>query len=397
MLVAGIGMSGGAVLARLLQDNSDLRIEVLDRGAPPDPGDPTPFTERRLSRSPGLAVPPEEDWLEFHDGARTSRVRKWWSARSAGGGAWLWYGQLSRFRPSDSDLPARLAGVPNHQARAWPLSYQDLVPHYEAVEELLRPYGCDYGMDPATYRAVECASVVPRPHASHFEQVVIDRLRADGLSPYVGQTALGGRAWDIRPVSPTTLDAVDATPPLRARSTWLGLLWDRLPATGVTVTTQAQVVRALVERGRTRGVEVVVRNADGELQVQGIRCRAVVLACGPLETVRVLLTSDLSDRARRVGNSFTLTQERVAYLRTGIPRSTDPGDVVAGSFANVVLKDFYEPPPGPGAPAKCGKFALYDGYAAELPFRHVRNLGLTGGALRAFLTAERHAWSLSAG
>jgi glucose dehydrogenase len=389
-------MSAGPVIQAVL--GSAARIEILDQGPIASPGRVGDFDEQTLSRSPGLSVPADTDWIEFRGEAEADRVQKWWSARMAGGGAWLWYGQLSRFQPSDFNMPCRLKDVDGHDARAWPVGYDELRPHYEAVESSLLPYGNAYGMDPAAYASLECSTYIERPAPSHFERSVIDRLSSAGFSPYVGQTVLGGRAWDVHPISPLRncqggVESV-AAHPFTMRRTWIGLLGQQIADTAnVHIAGDTVVARIIVRHGKALGVEALERTGDGQVRTVHIKSPIVVLACGTLETVRILLMSDLPNRAGLLGAAFTLTQERVAYALGDIARSEAVEDLRDGTFANVVLKEFYEPRES-GAPVKCGKFALYDGYAAELPYRHVRNLGLRGEELANFLSRERTTYAV---
>ncbi|WP_326646435.1 TIGR01459 family HAD-type hydrolase [Streptomyces anthocyanicus] len=390
IVIVGMGISGGPVIDEIVGSHAGC-IEIIDRGDASADWLGKSFDEHVLSRSPGLSIPVRDDWVEFRDSeGRLSRLQKWWSARPAGGGSWLWYGQLSRFQASDLRMPALLRDVPRHTARDWPLSYNTLGDHYRPVEEKLQPYGSSYGMASTQYATVECETFVERPEASDFERQMIDRLSHTGLHPYVGQTVLGGRAYDVHPVDPMALESDCAAPgPLRLRQTWLGLLRKRLDnAANVRLTGRTVVTRLLTERGDVRGVETVTLEKDGTAVTERISAPLVVLACGALETTRILLMSDLPDRHQRLGRSFTLTLERVAYLLTDIPRSSRQLDIRAGLFANVVVKDFYQPA-GAKSPVKGGKFALCDGYAAELPYRHIHNLGLTGRSLAKFLDAER--------
>lgn len=396
VVVVGLGMSAGPVLDAVLNGGHGT-VEVIDRGELGPRWPDHHLGEHLMGGRSGLSVPADEDWVEMRGGSgRVTRVGKWWAARWAGGGAWLWYGQLSRFRESDLAMPGRLAGVPGHQAREWPICFAELTEHYRAVESVLLPYGHPYGMSDDVYSRVECAAYARRPRASAFEQQVIDRLAAGGLRPYVGQTALGGRAWDMRPTSPTAAvpDDDGLRPPLRTRRTWIGVVRDRLlEGTRCQVTPNTTVVRVFVDRGEVSGLETVRRARDNSVVVERIRARTVILACGALETIRILLMSELPNRNGLLGASFTLTQERVAYIPTDIERDRDVRAQREGTYANVVVKDFYDGPPG-GAPVKCGKFALYDGYAAELPHRHARNLGLQGEALKRFVEDERRRYAV---
>ena len=387
-------MTGGAFVSGLLGGFTG-RLEVLDSGLPFEPWLARRFRERALSSASAVSVPMHQDWVEFESlEGSVARARKWWSSRPVGGGSWLWYGQLSRFRPSDLDMPRRLARVEGHSARSWPMEYRELEPHYAAVERLLQPYGCSYGMAPQSYAQADCREYVERPGPSHFERVVMDRLVSGGLRPHIGQTALGGRAWDVHPVSPLAVEDSAWAHPFSRRRTWIGhLLEIAVRTTDVQMYPNTTVVRVLVEHGVTQGVEAVELHADGTTRTVSIRSPLVVLGAGALETVRILLSSELPDRGRLIGKSFTFTQERVAYLPSDIRRSEAVDDLRMGMFANVSLKEFYDPVED-GAPVKCGKFALYDGYAAELPYRHVRNLRLTGRDLSTFLARERERYAV---
>lgn len=394
LVVAGAGMSAGPVLDVILRGFPG-RVEVIDRGDLTGGWQANPFYGTARSAPLDLTVPLKDDWVEFHDGSRAvSRIQKWWSARLTGGGAWLWYGQMSRFQPSDLDMPGLLSDIEDHSATKWPLSFDELAHYYAQVELALQPYGCSYGMDRAAYQGIECLSHIERPDASYFERSLINRLVFAGYRPYIGQTALGGRAWDRRPVPPLDLMGTVPDHPMHLRKTWIGLIRDRLITSGnVRVTANTAVARILFHGGAVTGVEIVERRPDGSTSVSRVRATLVVLACGAVETVRILLNSSLPDRNRMVGKSFTLTQERVAYLMTDIKRSHDPLDEAAATFANVVVKDFYQPT-DPDSPVKCGKFALYDGYRAELPDRHAHNLRLRGSDLTAFIAEERSRYAV---
>ncbi|MDH6139339.1 choline dehydrogenase-like flavoprotein [Kitasatospora sp. GP30] len=395
--VVGLGMTGGPVLERLLDGSRAGRIAVLDRGEIWDPAAVSHPGEAELAGGSPLSVPAREDCVLFTDGTAPRPLAKWWSARRAGGGALLWYGQLSRFKPSDLRMGSLAGDLPDTELRDWPLEFGELAAGYRRIEERLRPYGSSYGHPYARYTALEGPNYRDRGVPSHFERTVIDRLQADGLQPYVGRSCLGGRAWDLHPVSPLTGRLPERPDlPLLHRPNWYARLYRRLHQDPrVRLTGGVYVVRVLVEHGTVRGVEFVERDRNGRPRVRRLRAGTVVLACGAMETVRILLTSGLPNANGLLGKRFTCTLERVAYLLTGEPRSAAAADRLAGLHATVAVKDFYDLGGDPVL-RKGGKFALYDGLVAETPARHVRNLRLRGRALADFLAAEREHYVVKA-
>ncbi|GAA3075351.1 GMC oxidoreductase [Streptosporangium carneum] len=387
-VVVGFGLTGAPVLERLLGAHGANDVVVLDRGAFWEPADHSFPDERSLALDRPLTIAPEEDHVLLRVPGGERPLRKWWSARLAGGGSWLWYGQLSRFRSSDLRMRSSLGDAFGPELRDWPLDFAELENSYAHVQERLRPFGCAYGHTEPAYREFDGGPYRRRPGPSHFERVLVDGLQRDGLDAYVGQSCLGGRAWDSCPVSPVTGRPADRGRPMLARPNWYVGLYDRLRADPrVRLLGGSYVSRVLVEAGAVQGVEFVRRDEDGDLRTRRIRCRTVVLAPGALETARILLTSDLPNRNGLLGRGFTFTLERTGYLVTAEPRSRELTDRLAGLYGNVVVKDFYDL--GDAGPLrKGGKFALYDAYVAETPARHVRNLKMFGAELAEFLRAE---------
>ncbi|MFI7538308.1 GMC oxidoreductase [Streptosporangium sp. NPDC049376] len=389
-VVVGFGLTGAPVLERLLGASGAGDVAVLDRGAFWEPEGHAFPGERSLILDRPLTVDPREDHVLLRTpGAGPARLRKWWASRLAGGGSWLWYGQLSRFRPSDLRMRSAYGGALGPEVRDWPIDFAELDRAYAHIQGRLRPFGCAYGHTEAAYRDFDGGPYLERPGPSHLERLMVDRLGRDGLNAYVGQSCLGGRAWDTCPVSPVTGRAAERGRPMLARPNWYVDLYGTLREDPrVRLLGGCYVSRVLVDGGVVQGVEYLQRDDAGDLRTRRIRCGTVVLAPGALETNRILLSSDLPDRNGLLGRRFTFTLERTAYLVTAEPRERDLADRLAGLYGNVVIKDFYDL--GETGPLrKGGKFALYDAYVAESPARHVRNLRMRGPELARFLRAER--------
>lgn len=235
VVVVGFGMAAGALLTSLRERIGTARVLVLDRGEVWDPARFPAPTADDIASGAGLSIPKGSDHVELAAGDTTARLGKWWSAARAGGGALLWYGQLSRFRPSDFSMGSLGCRVRDTELRDWPLGYEDLLPAYRAVERALLPYGSPYGWSNDEYASLDCEFWRPRGHISDFEVRTLDALRSAGLQAYVGQTCLGGRAWEADPVHPDDARAngraagSGAVHPLLLRPNWYSSLLPRSP------------------------------------------------------------------------------------------------------------------------------------------------------------------------
>ncbi len=397
LIVVGLGISGGPLFEYLSRSLTDKSVLVIDRGELWDYRS-TPYPlEDDLQSGRGLTLGLSTDAVLLHvpETEGDIPVAKWWAPELAGGGSVLWYGQVSRFLRSDFCMADRVGPSSRFsEVRNWPLSFDRLAPFYKRIERMLGPIGCDYGYARREYLGLDCSHVILRPSPSHFERSVIDALRAHDIRGYVGQTCLGGRAWDLLPVNPLTLAEEEGNRfPLAHRNNWYRRNYDLLvQRDDIQRVGNAYVTRLLVKAGQVRGVCVTDTRQPNCPTVE-IAAKCVVLACGTLETVRILLSSDLPNHNDLLGRRISFTTERNAYLVTRIPRSTSPSDSRAGSFASVVVKDFYNPV-GPDVPFKGGKVSIYDALSAEVPYRRIGNFGLQGERLQALLAHERECYVL---
>ncbi len=121
VIVVGSGAGGCAAAYKLVR--AGLRVALVEKGEAL-PRDGSTLSVQRVIRDGafksteawrdgnGRAVLPEE---HFNVGGKT----KWYGAA------------LARFRPIE------FAAEPEHQCRAWPVGYEDLVPYYDEIENLL--------------------------------------------------------------------------------------------------------------------------------------------------------------------------------------------------------------------------------------------------------------------
>ncbi len=211
--------------------------------------------------------------------------------RGLGGTSAMWGGRCMPFDPIDFEARAH---VPNS---GWPVSYQDLKPWYEQAQGY-----------------VDCGPFVYDSDASGLAGSLVDGLQGEAL-----QTRSLER-W-----SPPTHFGKSLGPELVENSS-------------VSVVTEAVVTG--FERGPDEAIQSVHCQSAKSKRRFRVRAKQFVLACGGLETTRLLLASASPDRPALGDQSGWLGRGYMCHLRGVIARivlepggklifgyETDPGGV----------------------------------------------------------------------
>ncbi|WP_349367921.1 GMC oxidoreductase [Salinarimonas sp.] len=353
VLIVGAGLSGSAALARLLRAAPRERVLVVDEG-----GDPANGTGAEAARVV----------LRASDRTATT-LDPWWTDRRLGGAANLWYGQISRFEPIDfASLAFPGEGGSVARSRPWPIDRAALDPFYDFVETLLSPVSAAPALNPGA-RLPE--GWTARRRVGRAERAIHEALAAGGWEPHAGATCLGGHAWAAAPIDPVTLAPLRSGGPAdHARNP----VWHTRRATeGATRATLWVGARVLSVAPRGDDLEVRVERADG---VARVRARAIVLACGVLETVALLRRSGLTHP--RLGRDFTFTTEATAYVATDLRRCASATELAIARMAAISTKGLYAPSV-PGL-VKGGKISAYDARGFEGDARHERKIRAATGS-----------------
>lgn len=134
LIVVGTGFASSFFLTRYLQTASaDAKILVLERGVL------TPHADNVAAR--------DNDYIAKAEPFITRSglpEKKWIFNIAFGGGSNCWWGNAPRFLPADFEMRSRF-GVGDD----WPISYDDLAPHYAVAESML---GLSGSPDAAPYR-----------------------------------------------------------------------------------------------------------------------------------------------------------------------------------------------------------------------------------------------------
>jgi choline dehydrogenase-like flavoprotein len=285
VIIIGSGAGGGTLAAALAP--SGKRVLILERG---DyiPRERENWDERAVFEEKRYLA--KETWYDKDDQPFSP-----YTHYCVGGNTKVYGAALLRLREDDFGEVQHYGGV----SPAWPISYQDLEPHYTRAEQLYSVHGVR-GVDPCDPPASG-----PYPHGPVAPEPRIREL-------YEGLRRLGYRPFPIplgvRPSgdgTPYRFSSFDGYPDLtevKADSHVVGIrAAQRWP--NATLVTRTFVERLETDAG---GAEVrrVVAWRDGERHV--FRGGIVVLACGAINSAAVLLRSASSAHPDGLANSSGL-------------------------------------------------------------------------------------------
>lgn len=274
VIVIGSGPTGATAAARLVEQG--VGVTMLDAGTHAPRG----LVVKVAGKTAFRAVSKAELTDDRLDRASSGRV-DWVSSLSLGGLSNYWTAAVPRFAPADFTEGGRL-----DERYEWPVTYDDLVPHYEYAEQLL---GVTTGPDPIPG--------VPQNVARHHctapadWQEIIDAANRAGHS--VGMLPMAkGAPWMIarRAREFSSYDCVVA-PMLSDRSFEL-----RRGAFAVRL-------RWSSPERRVNAVEYVDVASGHRITLP---CRAVVVAAGTIDSTVLLLRSSCDDFPTGLGNTFGL-------------------------------------------------------------------------------------------
>jgi choline dehydrogenase-like flavoprotein len=304
-VVLGAG-AGGGVAARVLAE-AGSRVLVVDRGAVlryEEVGRDHLRNHRAAVYGVNTSGPRERRERVDADGGVTvvedAHDPRWHDdAMVVGGGTRVYQGMAWRFHPLDFAM-ASTYGVPDGSSLAdWPIGYADLEPHYAWAEQSLGVCG-DAG---AHLAQGDRTGPYPLPPFPPSTEVRVLRAGAEAVGLRTGPVPLlvntepnDGRARCVR-----CGECVGFACPSDAKNSSHNALLPRALETGnATLVERCRATSVLVDhRGRVTGVHLVDERTGATVDVAAGH---VVLACGAIETARLLLASRSSHHPSGIGN-----------------------------------------------------------------------------------------------
>ena len=337
--IIGAGASGAAA-AKVLTEGG-LRVVALEKG---------PWRTKESFGGDELAnVNRYNLWPDPLLNPRTSRTSADDPAeleafcpvpQMVGGGTVHWQGWLPRFTEDDFRLRSIAGEVPGTTLADWPISYDDLEPYYDKVEWAFGVSGQAGANKYESWRSrgYPCP---PMP-MSRYAQKFHEGCSALGWNSFPTPQAALSRPFGGRPATVISAFAQQHGDPTGTRSSALNVFVPDAVATGRYDLRPDSCVRELVvdERGRVRGA--VYEDAEGVVREQ--RADVFLLACGAVESARLLLLSKSGRFPNGLANGSDLVGRNVTFHEYSASVGTfdDPVNAWAGGgYVSASSFEFY--------------------------------------------------------
>ena len=244
-----------------------------------------------------------------------------------GGGTLPWLGVMPRFHRDDFRTYST-EGV----GADWPISYDDLRPHYQRVESELGAAG-------------ECGPFAPEnytlpmpPHRMNWHAQVLARgARKMGAHPFAPPIAINSQEYDGRPACIYCGWCASGCP-TEAKATSANTYLAKAERLGARVITEAFVHRLLKESDRVTGVLYL----DSQRCEHRVKAKVIVLTAHAIETPRLLLMSDdLANSSGLVGKNFMSHPTWQVFGTFDEPINAFKGM----QMGHLMVQDFHKPNP----------------------------------------------------
>src|SRR5580658_5279206 len=280
--VIGSGAAGGIVTKELCEGGA--KVLLLEAGVEVKPGRfrshcwPSDMQFRGLrSEKQELFYPPDlKDSIRYEQSDNISVDR----IRVLGGRTVHWNAVVLRYSPADL-REYSFNGIDVD----WPLSYEELAPYYERIEQMIGVCGNDDGIEtlPAGRH------YLPPLPLRCSEQVLRRDIAGMGAKVISVRKALLTRDYDNRPACHYCGHCMDGCDVSAIFST-PGSMLPKAKKTGNLTLRQNALAREILidDEGLAKGVSFIDRVTGQE---EEIRARIVVVCCATIETARLLLNS----------------------------------------------------------------------------------------------------------
>lgn len=213
---------------------------------------------------------------------------------TVGGGGVHADAKLPRFREEDFRLRSERGAVEGASVEDWPLSYEDLEPHYGAVERLFDVAG-DADANPF---AAPRSTPYPLPPGDDMPMAVVTAAAAEraGLHPYRAPTGINSIAAGGRPACTDCGFCGGYGCPVQAKSDPIAALQRALRSGRCDLRPESYATGLVLDATgrRATGVRYLDLTGHPDPPLREVRARhAVVLAAGAFETPRFLLRQGL--------------------------------------------------------------------------------------------------------
>ena len=281
VVIVGSGVAGALVARKLLQSGGDFQITMLEAGPDFRTGDYRMWLDHVMA-----GRDPYEDFVDDPDSRRGAFNLHGSRLFVKGGTTNHWGGWSLRFKPEDFELKSRTGlGVD------WPITYDELSPHYAQAEFLLGVEGDSDNDDPPRH-----GQKFPFPAAqfTRDDMPMIEALeRLDISYSHMPLARRGDRCITTGTCRYCPVDArYNAAYDLQELQKEFGARLE--------IRTDSPVSEILIDgKRRARGARIVNVKTGTDEVVEG---DMVVVCCGTIESTKLLLASDNTDWPDGIGN-----------------------------------------------------------------------------------------------
>jgi choline dehydrogenase-like flavoprotein len=306
--IIGAGASGAAA-AKVLTERG-LRVVALERGpwrTKETFGGDELANVNRYNLWPDPLLNPRTVRTSAHEEPRVELFCP--VPQMVGGGTVHWQGWLPRFTENDFRPRTVIGDLPGATLADWPISYGDLEPYYDKVEWAFGVSGAAGAnrFESPRGRGYPCPPMPMSRYAQKFHQ----GCTALGYNSFPTPQAALSRPYNGRPPTVVSAFAQQHGDPTGTRSSALNVFVPDAVATGRYDLRPDSYVREITVDERGRAKSAVYGDGDGELTEQ--EADVFILACGAVESARLLLLSRSARFPNGLANGSDLVGRNVTW------------------------------------------------------------------------------------
>ncbi len=270
-----------------------------------------------------------------------------------GGGTVHWDAKTPRFWRQDFKGRSLYGPVPDANVADWPLTYDDLAPFYDEVEQRLGVQGDVARMPAATLAQAPRSGPFPMPPnpPMYGGSLLAEGARRLGYTAYPFPMAVNSTAYDGRPRCNSCGFCSGYGCPINARGGAAVSFLHHALLAGARLASRAFVYRVNTARSRPRVSGVSYLDESGRRR--SAQADIVILAPSAIETARLLLLSADASHADGLGNRSGQVGRNLMFHFFTLAGGVFNEDVHAwrGPSTTFTIDDFVGPVQNPAAAA----------------------------------------------
>ena len=263
-----------------------------------------------------------------------------WNGSLVGGATNLMGGYFHRMHPKDFRLLSEFGKIEGANVVDWPIGYEELEPYYTKVERVVGISG-KYKEHP--FEPPRSSKEYPfAPLKEHPLTKIIDqRLKENKIIPLVQSRAIISKDFQDRNACYYSNFCANYGCSSGAKSSAReSLLEVAKKSKNLTILTNSHVIK--LKKNSSNEIKEALFIDKLAKKQKSIKAKVFVVACGAIESIRLLLNSNIANSSGEVGKNFIFGG--INSLAIGkIDKDVLPLEelMVEGLFINRSIKDFY--------------------------------------------------------